>query len=356
MAPADTILISASPGEVRYALVAAGRTIEFAVDRGLASRGDIFQGRVAQLNRALDSAFVDIGEDRPGLLKRIGGLSEGDAVAVEIVSPARRSKGAIVRRASSPPGTVSPLARLLGESPAIRRVLVDDPARLEQIRLAFPAAEVYRGSPVFETCDAGELWHEVQSPVAPLPGGGSLIIEETETATLIDINSGSGPADRANLDATLEIPRQVRLRGLAGHILIDPIPSRKGPGLTALIAALKHAVGDDPTPTRVAGRTPLGRIEMVRERRRPSLANILLEPAPPRLTAESLAIEAIRALLAESAARPSVRFALNVRPDILAVFDRRPLLLNQIELKLGRRPRLLARPDIESYRLEEESR
>jgi Ribonuclease G/E len=122
--------------------------------------------------------------------------------------------------------------------------------------------------------DAG-VWDEIEQlrrPTVPL-GQGSMIIEPTRALVAVDVNTGGdlSPAAglKANLAASAELPRQLRLRGLGGQITIDfaPLARADRPRVErALAAALRNDVID----TAIVGWTPLGHLELQRKRvRRP---------------------------------------------------------------------------------------
>ena len=100
------LLISASPGELRAALVDAGALIDFRLARtvGESLLGTIHLGRVVRLLPALKAALVEIGLDRPAYLSAedattrgdLGGLAEGAAVLVQVKRDARADKAAAV--------------------------------------------------------------------------------------------------------------------------------------------------------------------------------------------------------------------------------------------------------------------
>lgn len=106
-----------------------------------------------------------------------------------------------------------------------------------------------------------------------LPGGGSIIIQETAALTAIDVNKGGDKRSHlaVNLEAVEEIARQMRLRNAGGIVVIDFLKTQKKPDETALLAALEKTVLDDPCTVQIHGRTALGLIEMTRKRRTPPL-------------------------------------------------------------------------------------
>ena len=121
-----------------------------------------------------------------------------------------------------------------------------------------------------------------------LKGGGSLVFDFTEALTVVDVNSGQ-PFDegspeeialRTNLEAAQEIPRQLKLRGIGGIIVVDfidmPDPGHQKQMMEVLEAALKH----DRVKTQVAVLSPLGVVEMTRKRVNETPYHYMTEACP----------------------------------------------------------------------------
>ncbi|MGE5557036.1 MAG: Rne/Rng family ribonuclease [Bacillota bacterium] len=121
-----------------------------------------------------------------------------------------------------------------------------------------------------------------------LPSGGYLIIEEMETLTAIDVNTGknikrrnlSQTLSEVNLEAVKEVARQIRLRNIGGIIVIDfgGIPDVSEQAV--LVEALKQAAAGDPQYIKIIGFTPLGLMELTRRKRYPSLSRMWLADCP----------------------------------------------------------------------------
>jgi Ribonuclease G/E len=227
------------------------------------------------------------------------------------------------------------LEALLAAHPGIGRVRVDDAAALAEARRSFPEASLSA------LPEVGEALEAAVEPVAVLPSGGRLVIEQVAALTAIDVDSGAGKPGDANREAVAEIARQIRLRGIGGQIVVDFVSGPRGTPYK-LAAALKKAVAPDPTPTHVFGVTPLGMVEMTRERRRPALAEVLcrrsLEPS-----ADSVALAALRRVLAEATLRPAARLGLVAAPEIAAALAGLGEAWAETERRLGRK--LPLRPD-----------
>ena len=108
-----------------------------------------------------------------------------------------------------------------------------------------------------------------------LPGGGSLVIEPTRAFVAVDVNTGAdtSPAAslKANIAAARDLPRQLRLRGLGGQVIVDFAPMPKKDRAT-VEQQLRAAFRGEAAETVLAGWTPLGNFELQRKRDRIALA------------------------------------------------------------------------------------
>lgn len=110
-----------------------------------------------------------------------------------------------------------------------------------------------------------------------LPGGGSMWIEVTRALVAVDVNTGAdtspGAALKVNVAAARDLPRQLRLRGLGGQVVVDfaPIPKRDRHILDQVIRAAFKSEGE----ANLAGWTTLGLYELTRRRDRLPLADLI---------------------------------------------------------------------------------
>ena len=331
------LLVSAGPGEWRAVWLEDGVAAELHVERGdTPPAGTIHLGQVVRLAAGLDAALVDIGAQRPGFLPvraSAADLTEGARIVVQIRREAQRGKGAllsarIVPRDGDPgglaalakgrdppaqlypaPGFAAALAlRLPGEP---ERILADDPGVLRELRDAFPAAEIAQRSVAEWPVDLDDLFDAALASTLALPGGGSLHIEESRAAALIDVDSGTpeaGSAERTalavNLVAAPAIARQLRLRQLGGGIIVDFVGLDGRRPRERVRHAMAAALVGDPAQPEVLGWTRLGHLEIVRPRRGRPLSEAMLEPHGTGKSATALAFEALRALYREARADP----------------------------------------------------
>jgi ribonuclease G len=177
------------------------------------------------------------------------------------------------------------------------RVLVDSRENHQKL-VAFAgrympqvAAKVahYTGErPLFDLYGVEEEIEKALSRRVELKSGGTLVIDQTEAMTTIDVNTGAFVGSRnfddtvfkTNLEAAQAIARQLRLRNLGGIIVLDFIDMQSEEHRAAVLAELQRALARDRTRITVNGFTALGLVEMTRKRTRESLAHVLCEPCP----------------------------------------------------------------------------
>jgi hypothetical protein len=222
-------------------------------------------------------------------------------------------------------------------------VEVDDAAELARLRPALGDRLRLLRAPAFD--DALEAEFDILAGAeVPLPGGGRLTIHPTPALTAIDVDAGShvgGDATaqlRLNHAAAEEAARQIRLRNLAGAILLDlaGMPAKKREALAAPLAA---ALGADPLQPRLLGLTRLGLFEIQRPRLHPPLHEVLGAP----FSALSHGLAALRRAGREAAARPGAIFRLHATPAVIGALQAMPEALAEFTSAAGR-PLVLA-PD-----------
>jgi Rne/Rng family ribonuclease len=401
-AAVEDILIEASPGETRAALVdGEGRLVGLQIERmGEESLvGAICRGRVTRIEKATQTAFVDIGLSSPGMVNRAQGLHEGQMLTVQVVRDAWGDKGpavtpnvaltgrylvlrpsesgvhwprtlpararrdhedAVAAIASEGDGVtirsnmpLAPEGALAAEAGRLRAVwqeicrlaqtadrpllLVPAPGLAERVvRDEAPAGTILVDDrrlvadlaaragvtapdlagriafhdgrrPVFDEAGIDDQIAEALSRTVALPRGASLVFDELEALTAIDVNMGGAAIGRASDDAILafnrtaaaEAVRQVMLRNIAGLIVIDFVSMRNKGNRRHLVEAVRRAFATDRVTADVLGMTPAGLVEVTRQRRGRSLASLVCVPVRRdiELQAGAVACAALRAAL-----------------------------------------------------------
>ena len=127
------------------------------------------------------------------------------------------------------------------------------------------------GEGLFEAAGVADALAAYTDARIDLPGGGVLWIEQTRALTAIDVDTGAASGGgRAILDTNLaaayEIARQLRIRNIGGLIVADFINMRQRQDRERVVAALREATAGDRAAFQVLGLSPLGLVEMNRDR------------------------------------------------------------------------------------------
>jgi ribonuclease E len=188
----------------------------------------------------------------------------------------------------------------------------------EFMRMLMPASakkvQAYREPvPLFVRHRIEDHLSQIYSPVVPLKSGGYLVINQTEALVAIDVNSGRATKERnieatalkTNLEAAEEACRQLRLRDLAGLIVIDFIDMEEAKNNRAVEKKLKDSLKDDRARIQIGKISSFGLMELSRQRRRTGILEGTTHVCPHCQGAgrvrsvESSALSALRAVEAE---------------------------------------------------------
>ncbi|MBH64475.1 MAG: ribonuclease E/G [Alphaproteobacteria bacterium] len=142
--------------------------------------------------------------------------------------------------------------------------------------------------PLFQRYRIEEQFSSMHSPTVQLKSGGYIVINSTEALVAVDVNSGRSTRERnieetaykTNLEAAEEIARQLRLRDLAGLIVIDFIDMDENRNARRVERCLKDCLKTDRARIQVGRISKFGLLEMSRQRLRPSLIEASTEVCP----------------------------------------------------------------------------
>ena len=274
-----TVQISRAPradklGVARCAVVLTGRGLVH-----LPFESGVKISRRLEIDGDRRAALEALVAGRPGgwIFRRAAGELESEDFAAEVAMLAGEGQNA----AAPEPNLPAPDAfrRLATDYPAPDRILASGlvaQRSVERWCQAFApslAARVQAApAALFDLHDLDEAIAALADQRVPLGGGGSLVIEPTEALTVIDVNAGAeSNLLSANLAAAAEIGLQLRLRHIGGIVVIDFISMTRQRDRDRIMESLKAAVADDPSQTYIVPMSPLGLVEMTRERRGPGL-------------------------------------------------------------------------------------
>jgi ribonuclease G len=303
------------------------------------------------------------------VLRAAAAGADGAALAQEAEALRARWRAIeAARQAAVPPALLeegaSPVVQALEECAAAapEAVILDDRAAYGDARrwllrhqpnLAERLQLHREATPLFEAHGIAEAVASALVPEVVLAGGGRIAIEQTRAAVMIDVDmSGAGggrdaaaAALAANLAAAREVARQIRLRGLAGPIVVDFIGMRRRAEREQVGEALAAALGGE---GELLGWTRLGHLELVRPRRQAPLAELLFERAlggGSSKTPLTVALEAVRAMARAAATAPPRAPALHLHPEVAAALDGQARAARQeLERRLGRPVAILVEP------------
>ncbi len=208
------------------------------------------------------------------------------------------------------------------------------------------------GQPLFARHQVDAQIDAMMSPTVQLKSGGYLVINQAEALVAIDVNSGRSTRERGieetalrtNMEAADEVARQLRLRDLAGLIVIDFIDMEAKKHNAMVERRLKEALKNDRARIQVGHISHFGLLEMSRQRLRPSLAETSFVTCPHcgglghvRST-ESASIQVLRAIEEEGGKRRSAEIVVHAATSIaLYILNHKRDRLIAIEQRNGMR-------------------
>lgn len=437
------ILASASPDEIRVAVLENDKLAEVFIDRHVSGAaklvGNIYMGKVENVIPGISSAFVDVGQEKNAYLyisdvlgserdKNIEKLlKKGQPVMIQVAKESIGTKGMKVTMDISLPGRYliyMPLTKYVGisrqvEDPqererlrkivdsiqppggiivrteaegaderALRRemkyllrlwetirkrsekvqkglihrelgltfqivrdvlsedvdaFMIDDKQEFEDVKgfVDMLAPELsdrvkfYESrTPLFTAFHIDESVERLHGARIDLPSGGYIVIQEAESLCAIDVNTGkfTGRSSQeetvtmTNLEAAVEVIRQLRLRNIGGIIVIDFIDMKKRKNRERVVQSLARAAKTDHAKIKILPITRLGLVEMTRERRRESLQSMLGEPCQECsgsgwvLSRESLFLKVIKEINKMTTGRAEGDIKVTLQAGVAAYF------------------------------------
>ena len=179
----------------------------------------------------------------------------------------------------------------------IDRVLIDNAEDHERIsetvaqisKRSTSKIQLYQDSiPIFERYNIEKQIEQTFQRQVPLPSGGAIVIEETEALIAIDVNTGSHKNKgnendtifQVNCEAAEEVARQIRLRNIGGLIIIDFIDMKQRRHRNAILTRMRDAMSTDKAKTHILPISPLGIMQMTRQRMQESTSSGLYVDCP----------------------------------------------------------------------------
>ena len=217
----------------------------------------------------------------------------------------------------------------------------------------------YEGSvPLFQRFGVEDQLEAMYQPVVQLKSGGYLVINPTEALVSIDINSGRSTREygieetaiKTNLEAADEIGRQLRLRDMAGLVVIDFIDMENGSNVRKVEKAMKEALKNDRARVQIGRISSFGLMEMSRQRLRTGILEAsthicpMCEGTGMVRSVSSAALAALRALEAEALRGRHSDLVLRASEEVAVyLLNRKRIELAELEELYG--VTIITRPD-----------
>ena len=203
---------------------------------------------------------------------------------------------------------------------------------------------------LFQEFRAESLLESIHNPTVQLRSGGYIVINQTEALVAIDVNSGRATRERhieetalkTNCEAAEEIAYQLKLRDLAGLIVIDFIDMEENRNNITVERRFKDSLRSDRARIQIGRISPFGLLEMSRQRLRPSLIEITGDPCPHcggtgfMQSTDWTALQVLRALEETANRERATSIELNVSAEVaLYILNQKRQALSEIEERNG---------------------
>ena len=223
---------------------------------------------------------------------------------------------------------------------------------------------------LFQRAGVEDQLAAMYNPVVQLKSGGYLVINPTEALVSIDINSGRSTREHGieqtavatNLEAAREIARQLRLRDMAGLVVIDFIDMEMNSNIRKVEKAMKEALKDDRARIQVGRISGFGLMEMSRQRLRTGVLEASTRQCPHCegtglvRTASSAGLSALRMLEEEAARGRGNLVTLRASQEAaFYVLNNKRRELDEIEQRYGVTIAILPDGEVEGARMSVEA-
>lgn len=227
-------------------------------------------------------------------------------------------------------------------SPEVNKIVIDDEKEYEKLNQlaekSVPGSKhkihLYeRTTPIFDTYQVENEIEKLWKRKVWLESGGYVIIDNTEALVSIDVNTGKFTGKKnlqdtvfkTNIEAAVEIARQLRLRDIGGIIIIDFIDMSIEQNKKEVLRILEEELAKDRTKTAMLGLTKLGLVEITRKKVREELGELFQKDCPycngtGLVRSETtMAMDIIRELKSLSKEENVAAILIELHPDVASV-------------------------------------
>ncbi|MDH5737187.1 MAG: ribonuclease E/G, partial [Gammaproteobacteria bacterium] len=206
------------------------------------------------------------------------------------------------------------------------------------------------GAPLFEIYNIEDQIKAALARQVPLKSGGYLVFDQTEAMTTIDVNTGSFTGKRdledtiyqTNIEAATVIPRQLRLRGIGGIVIVDFIDMLDEEHRRQVLRILEKGQHNDRVNWKISGFSEIGLVEMTRKRSKDSLLRITCEPCSVcqgrgyLKSAETVCLEIYREMQRKSADFKKGRYMILASPTVIDyLLENSSVYIEKLSEKVG---------------------
>ena len=202
------------------------------------------------------------------------------------------------------------------------------------------------GIPLFSRFQIENQLDSLYEPVVQLKSGGYLVLNQTEALVAVDVNSGRSTRERnieetalkTNLEAAEEVARQLRLRDLAGLVVIDFIDMYESRNQHAVERKVKDVIKSDRARIQLSRISQFGLMELSRQRLRPSVTEASTQPCPHcagsglRRSIDSAALQILRNIEEEGLKQEAKEIVVKLTSEVgFYILNRKRDTLNGME-------------------------
>jgi ribonuclease G len=299
----------------------------------------------------IKAIIADLKPKGVGLIARTAGEGKGDAEFAADVKYLTRLWSKIERKAGTVRApslvhnelemTASLIRDLFTED--VDEVIIDDKESFAEIQSYLKnvspelreRVQLYKGrEPIFDAFNIETQIEKTFERKVWLKKGGYICIDHAEALVAIDVNTGrfTGKKNqeetifRTNMEAAVEVPRQLRLRDIGGIIVVDFIDMESEANKRAVLDTLRTELRKDRARTKAFAVSELGLVEMTRQRERSSLLHYYTEDCPSCgglgkvPSNETMLVKLERAMRRVAAMGGHKRVTVKVSPDVALYF------------------------------------
>ncbi|HPF45622.1 MAG TPA: ribonuclease E/G [Emcibacteraceae bacterium] len=198
-------------------------------------------------------------------------------------------------------------------------------------------------TPLFSQYEVDDVIEQICSEKISLKSGAWITIEATEAMTVIDVNTGAAQFSSdpqmqifsINSEATREIFRQLKLRGIGGIIIIDFINMENKGQVKSLLNFIDDLILKDPEPVQRGNISPLGLLALTRKSSRKNLHDLLIRKNVSIKNTETVCLDILRGAENDARSNPGLPLVIKVNKNEKKWFEDHSIVFDQFLTRTG---------------------